>query len=92
MTVPPSIREVQGDLACGSCARVIGIARGRYRGVVTFEPLRPEYAVDVAQLRCPYCSGRLWVGETAEVPPERRKLTTEELAPRRGRPAKGVTR
>jgi hypothetical protein len=88
---PLSGWEVRGDLACLLCARTVASAQGpRSR---KFSPTlvrvhRPEHAEAVQQMRCPYCSGRLWLQDTEEVYVDRRPLSAEELRPRRGRPPK----
>ena len=84
-------RDVQGDLVCTQCARVAGSVQGpnsRQVKTVTLRVQHPSHAVAVRQLRCPYCSGRLWLQNSAEIPVDPLQFDREALRPRRGRPLK----
>jgi hypothetical protein len=81
-------RDVQGDLVCTQCARVAGSAQGpntRQEKTVTLRVQDPRHAEAVRQLRCPYCSGRLWLQNSAEVPIDPLAFDREALRPRAGR-------
>ena len=83
--------EVRGELVCLMCARTIGSAQGRrdVRFTPTSVRLRqPEHADAVRRMRCPHCSGRLWLQDPEDVYVDRRPLSAEDLRPRRGRPPK----
>ena len=83
--------EVRGELACLLCARSVGSAQGPRDRKFTPASIRvraPEHAEAVSQMRCPYCSGRLWLQDTEDIYVDRRPLSAEDLRPRRGRPPK----
>jgi DNA-directed RNA polymerase subunit RPC12/RpoP len=89
--LPLSGWEVRGDLACLLCSRIVASAQGpRAKKFIpaSVRVLRAEHASAVQQMRCPYCSGRLWLQDTEEIFVDRRPLSAEELRPRRGRPPK----
>jgi hypothetical protein len=88
-------RDVQGDLVCTQCARVAGSVRGPNDGgkkTVTLCVQDPRHADAVRQLRCPACSGRLWLQNSAEVPIDPLASDREALRPHRGRPVKAPKR
>jgi len=90
-TGPLSGWEVRGDLACLLCSRAVASAQGpRDRKFVPTQVKvrNPEHTQAVREMRCPYCTGRLWLQDTEEIYVDRRPLTAEELRPRRGRPPK----
>jgi hypothetical protein len=85
---PPAGRDIRGDLICTQCARVAGTVQGanvrRTKGVaLQVEDLR--HADAVRRLRCPHCSGRLWLQNSEEVPVTL-PFDREALRPNRGRP------
>jgi hypothetical protein len=62
--------EVRFDLECILCTRTAATAQGP--AGQPFVPTsirvqRPEHAEAVQQMRCPYCSGRLWLQNREEV-------------------------
>jgi hypothetical protein len=84
-------RDVQGDLVCTQCARVAGSVQGpnnRLSKTVTLRVQDPRHADAVHDLRCPYCSGRLWLQNSEEVPLDPLQGDREALRPNRGRPPK----
>jgi hypothetical protein len=84
-------REIRADLVCVLCARTAGRVQGPNRLPLTQMSLRvqdPRHVDAVRRLRCPYCSGRLWLQNSEEIHVDRRPLTTEQLRPRHGRPRK----
>ena len=84
-------REVQGDLVCTQCARVAGSVQGpnnRQLKTVTLRVQDPRHADAVRRLRCPHCSGRLWLQNSAEVPVDPLQFNREAHRPRPGRPLK----
>jgi len=84
-------RETHADLVCVLCARTAGRIQSSTRRPLTMMCLRvqdPQHVDAVRRLRCPYCSGRLWLQNSEEIHVDRRPLTTEELRPHRGRPSK----
>lgn len=84
-------RDIQGDLVCTQCARVAGSVRGkdsRHVRTVTLCVQDPHHAETVRRLCCPHCSGRLWLQNSAEVPPDPLAFDREALRPRPGRPLK----
>ncbi len=90
-TGPLSGWEVRGDLACLLCSRTVASAQGpRDRKFVPTQVKvqNPEHAASVRQMRCPFCTGRLWLQDTEEIYVDRRPLSAEDLRPRRGRPPK----
>jgi len=83
--------EVRADLVCTQCSRIAGSVHGPAGRPLTPASIRAHDAGDaeaVQRLRCPCCSGRLWMqdGETIYLGPQ--TLSDEELHPRRGRPRK----
>jgi hypothetical protein len=89
--LPRSGWEIRAHLVCILCARTVGSARGPDARLVTLTSVRlldARHAEAVRRLRCPYCSGRLWLQNSEEIHVDRRPLTTEELRPRHGRPPK----
>ena len=83
--------EVRANLVCTLCARTVGTARGPNAQPITLTSVRlvdASHAEAVRRLRCPYCSGRLWIEDHEEVYAARHGLTGEDLRPRRGRPRK----
>jgi hypothetical protein len=88
-------RDIRADLVCVLCARTAGSVQGSSLRPLTPSSLRvqdPGRADAVRRLRCPYCSGRLWLQDGEEIHVDRRPLPTEELRPRHGRPRKGPRR
>jgi DNA-directed RNA polymerase subunit RPC12/RpoP len=84
-------RDIRTDLVCVLCARTAGSVQGSSLRSLTPISLRvqdPGHADAVRRLRCPYCSGRLWLQNREEIHVDRRALTTEELRPRHGPPRK----
>ena len=84
-------RDVRADLVCVLCVRTAGSVQGpslRSLTSTSFRVQDPRHVDAVRRLRCPYCSGRLWLQNREEIHVDRRPLTTEELRPRRGRPRK----
>jgi DNA-directed RNA polymerase subunit RPC12/RpoP len=90
-TLPRNGWEVRANLVCTLCARTVGTARGPNVQPVTLTSVRlvdASHAEAVRRLRCPFCSGRLWLQDREEVYAARHALTGEDLHPRRGRPRK----
>ncbi len=88
---PRSGWEVRGDLVCLLCARTVGTAQGSRSERFTPRSVRlrePEHAEAIRRMRCPHCSGRLWLQDPEDIYVDRRPLSAEELRPRRGRPPK----
>ena len=86
----PPAPDIRGDLICTQCARVAGTVQGanvRLTKTVALHVDDPRHADAVRHLRCPYCSGRLWLQNSEDVPinPLRDR---EALRPRGGRPSK----
>ena len=84
-------REVRADLVCVLCSRTVGRVQGPNLRSLTTMSLRvqePRHVDAVRRLRCPYCSGRLWLQNSEEIRANWRPLTSAELRPRRGRPRK----
>jgi hypothetical protein len=85
-------RDIGADLVCVLCARTAGRLQGpnlRSPMSLSLRVQDPRHVEAVRHLRCPYCSGRLWLQNGEEIHVDRRPLTIEELRPRRGRPRKG---
>ena len=85
---PPAGRDIRGDLICTQCARVAGTVRGPNNHQVKTVTLRvqdPRHADAVRRLRCPVCSGRLWLLNSEEDPIDSLKLAREAPRPYRGR-------
>ena len=85
-------RDIRADLVCVLCGRTAGRLQGPNLRSQTSLSLRvqdPQHADAVRRLRCPYCSGRLWLQNSESIHVDRRPLTIEELRPRHGRPRKG---
>jgi DNA-directed RNA polymerase subunit RPC12/RpoP len=83
--------EVRASLVCTLCARTVGSAQGPNVQPVTLTSIRAldaSHAEAVRRLRCPHCSGRLWLQDREEIYVGRYVLTNEDLRPRRGRPPK----
>jgi hypothetical protein len=88
---PPSGRDIRGDLICTQCARVAGTVQGanvRRTKRVALHVEDPSHADAVRRLRCPHCSGRLWLQNSEEVPLNPLPVDREALRPNRGRPLK----
>ena len=84
-------RDVQGDLVCTQCARVAGSVQGqntRHPRTVVLRVTDPVHTAVVRRLRCPHCSGRLWLQNSAEIPLDPLAFDREALQPKRGRPPK----
>ena len=83
--------EVRASLVCTLCARMAGSARGPDAQPLTLTSVRlvdASHADAVRRLRCPYCSGRLWLQDREEVRSDHHGLSADDLRPRRGRPRK----
>jgi hypothetical protein len=81
-------RDLRADLVCVLCARTVGRVQGPNLRPLTPMSLRvqePRHVDAVRRLRCPYCSGRLWLQNTEAVHVDRRPLSNEDLHPHRGR-------
>jgi len=90
-TDPPVGRDIRGDLICTQCARVAGTVQGanvRLTKTVALRVHDPRHADAVRRLRCPDCSGRLWLQNSEEVPVNPLDFDREALRPNRGRPPK----
>jgi DNA-directed RNA polymerase subunit RPC12/RpoP len=88
---PLTGRDVRGDLVCTQCARVAGSVQGanvRLAKSVALHLNDPLQADTVRRLRCPHCSGRLWLQNSEEVPVDPLLFNREALRPYRGRPPK----
>jgi hypothetical protein len=88
---PRSGWEVRANLVCTLCARTVGTARGstaRPMTVTSVRLLEASHAEAVRRLRCPYCSGRLWLHDHEEIRSSDHDLRADDLRPRRGRPRK----
>jgi hypothetical protein len=86
--------EIHANLVCTLCARTIGRSRGPAGRPLTSTSIQlhdASHAGVARRLRCPYCSGRLWLQDCEVVPVDRHVLTDEDLHPRRGRPRKVTT-
>lgn len=84
-------RDIRGDLVCTQCARVAGTAQGpniRRAKLVSLRVQDSRHADAVRHLRCPDCSGRLWLQNSEEVPIDPLQFDREALRPNRGRPPK----
>ena len=89
--LPRSGWEVRANLVCTLCARTVGSARGPDARPLTLTSVRlldPSHAEAVRRLRCPYCSGRLWLQDHEEIRSVHHGLSADDLRPRRGRPRK----
>jgi hypothetical protein len=85
---PRSGWEVRADLVCTLCARTVGSARGPEARPVMLTSVRvpdASHAEAVRRLRCPYCSGRLWLQNHEVIYADHHALSAEELRPRGGR-------
>jgi len=83
--------EVRANLVCTLCARTVGAARGSTARPMTLTSVRlldASHADAVRRLRCPYCSGRLWLQDWEEIRADQHGLSADDLRPRRGRPRK----
>jgi DNA-directed RNA polymerase subunit RPC12/RpoP len=81
--------EVRANLVCTLCARTAGTAQGSHARPLALTSIRvveADHAEAVRRLRCPYCSGRLWLQDREEIHVGPHTLSGEELHPRRGRP------
>jgi hypothetical protein len=88
------VREIHASLVCTLCARTIGRSRGpagRPLTSISIQLHDASHAGAARRLRCPYCSGRLWLQDCEEVAVDCYVLTDEDLHPRRGRPRKLTT-
>ena len=84
-------RDLRADLVCVQCARTVGAVQGpslRQLTLMSLQVQDPRHVDAVRRLRCPYCSGRLWLQNIENIHVDRRPLTADELRPRRGRPPK----
>jgi DNA-directed RNA polymerase subunit RPC12/RpoP len=89
--LPRSGWEVRANLVCTLCARPVGTARGPSAWPVRMTSVRvmdASHAEAVRRLRCPYCSGRLWLQDCEEIRSDDHGLSADDLRPRRGRPRK----
>jgi hypothetical protein len=87
-------RAIRADLVCVLCARTVGRAQGPKLRPLTAMSLRvqdPRHVDAVRRLRCPYCSGRLWLQNAEDVHVDHRPLTAADLRPGRGRPRRVPT-
>ena len=85
-------RDIRADLVCVLCGRTAGRIQGPHLRSPTSLSLRvqdPRHANAIRQLRCPYCSGRLWLENSESIHVDRRPVTIKELRPRHGRPPNG---
>jgi hypothetical protein len=88
---PQHGRDIRADLVCVLCARTAGSVEGSsFRSLtpISLHVQDPRHVEAVRCLRCPYCSGRLWLQNSEEIHVDRRPLTPEQLRPHRGRPRK----
>jgi DNA-directed RNA polymerase subunit RPC12/RpoP len=63
-------REIRAGLVCVLCARIAGRVQGPNLRRLTPLSLRvqdPRHVDAVRRLRCPYCSGRLWLQNREEI-------------------------
>jgi hypothetical protein len=84
-------RDIRADLVCVQCARTAAWIQGPSVRPLPSMSLRvqdPRHVAAIRQLRCPYCSGRLWLQNSEAIYVDRRPLTPEQLRPRHGRPRK----
>ena len=84
-------RDIRADLVCVLCARTAGSVQGsslRPLAPLSLRVQDPGHADAVRRLRCPYCSGRLWLQNREAIHVDRRPLPTEQLRPRHGRSRK----
>ena len=71
-------RDLRADLVCVLCARTVGRVQGPNLRPLTPMSLRvqePRHEDAVRRLRCPHCSGRLWLQNSEEIHVDRRPLT-----------------
>lgn len=83
--------EARANLVCTLCARTVGRAHGPAGHPLTSASIRPlddTHTEAVGRLRCPHCSGRLWLQDREEIYIGPHTLSGEDLRPRRGRPRK----
>jgi len=83
--------EIRANLECTLCARTVGSAHGPTNHPLTSASIRPRdpsHADTVRRLRCPYCSGRLWIQDREEIYVGPHTFSAEDPRPRRGRPPK----
>jgi DNA-directed RNA polymerase subunit RPC12/RpoP len=86
--------EIRASLVCTLCARLAGTANGPHGQpfvATSIHLVDSSHTEAVRHLRCPYCSGRLWLQDHQEVHVARHVLTGDDLRPRRGRPRKVLT-
>jgi DNA-directed RNA polymerase subunit RPC12/RpoP len=86
--------EIRANLVCTLCARTVARASGPNTHPLTLTAVRvldASHAEAVRRLRCPHCSGRVWLQDYEEIYVARHALTGEDLRPRRGRPRKVST-
>jgi hypothetical protein len=79
---------VRADIVSTLCPRVVGSARGPDARPVTLTSVRvldPSHADAIRRLRCPYCSGRLWLQDCEEIRSDHHGLSADDLRRRRGR-------
>jgi DNA-directed RNA polymerase subunit RPC12/RpoP len=80
--------EIRGDLVCVLCGRTAGTVQGpnvRHGSSMSLHVQDPGHLESVRRLRCPHCSGRLWLQNSEEARRRRRPLTYEERHPPGGR-------
>lgn len=83
-----SMAATSAPTSCASSARTVGRVQGPNLGPTTRMTLRvqdPRHVDTVRRLRCPSCSGRVWIQNSESIHVDRRPLTTEDLEPRAGR-------
>ena len=79
--------EIRADLVCVLCGRTAGTVQGpnvRHAMPMSLQVQDPRHLDAVRRLRCPHCSGRLWL-QNSEEARRGRPLTNEERHPRGGR-------
>jgi DNA-directed RNA polymerase subunit RPC12/RpoP len=84
-------RDIRADLVCVLCGRTAGRLQGpnlRSPTSLSLHVQDPRHVDAVRRLRCPYCSGRLWLQNSESIHVDRRLLTVGELRPRHDRPRK----
>jgi len=83
--------EARANLVCTLCTRTVGSAHGPAGHPLTAASIRAldvSHTDAVRRLRCPYCSGQLWIQDREEIYVGPHSLSGEDLRPRRGRPRK----
>jgi DNA-directed RNA polymerase subunit RPC12/RpoP len=84
-------RDARAERVCVLCGRTVATVQGPSLRSLPSMSLRvqdSQHVAAVRRLRCPYCSGRLWLQNSEEIHVDRCPLTMEELRPRHGRPRK----